>query len=99
MKKEIEFIQVSAAVGKHDFLQHIHELKLIPVNEDMSFFDLFAVMQEKFKDDPVNLEAVNDWIQYNKENQIPELFETKIIEKNLDFPLYAIFDFITVKKS
>ena len=100
MAKELEFLQVSEAVSKESFLQHIYELKLIPVAQGMTYNALFSTLEEKFKEDTEKYSAVKQWIEWNRENCTdPALLEKPILVEADGDSMYAVFDFIPLKES
>jgi len=97
-KKEFIFIQISEACSKNNFLQHIHELQHIPIDNDMDINDLFEKLRDNYKNDPVKLDAVNRWIEFNETTiEHPADFTTKLLSQTFEVPMYAICDFYPVK--
>lgn len=93
MKYIIEFMGIGEAAHPSHFLQHIYRLTHIELTPLTTYQELFDKLEQKFANEPDVLEAVKDWVQFNKENITPEQL-TSVVTK--DSP-YAIFDIIPNK--
>ncbi len=95
---EAEFIRIGPPARKEDFLQHIYDLHNVPVSKGDNYHQIFEKIVERFKDQPAYLEAVQDWIKFNKEEEQKasgnlEVFNNIAVEEDGH---YLQFDFHNV---
>jgi hypothetical protein len=96
--KVLDFLNVGEPTCKEMFLQHITRLVHIKLNPNDNYNDLFKNLRGKFKDDEINLKAVNDWVEHNEDAQEDKsVFET-VLNDSSDDNLYAIFNIREVKE-
>lgn len=78
-----------------DYLQHLyHPFKIVCQQTD-TYNDLFAALQEKWKDHADSLAAINTWIELQRKMEDPAQHEQPIITGWDDAPsgeYYAWFD-------
>lgn len=90
--KNLEFLNFGEATSKQMFLQHITELVQVKINNQGTYNDMFAKLQEKFSDSPERLKAVNSYIEMNKDHQEDaRVFDTIINDTN-NSNLFALFN-------
>lgn len=86
---ELQFLNIGDYQVKGMWLQHINEMINIKLQEGDTYKILFEKIQERFTDDAVRLNAVNDWIQFNKDAQDDEsVFEASLCNEDC----YASFN-------
>lgn len=87
----LHFLEINVPQGVHNYMQHIYDLTHLKLEAGDTYNKVFEKLIERFNDIPEKLEAVNNWIAFNKK-QIKDisLFENSITDEN---GLYAIFDF------
>lgn len=88
---ELEFLTIADNPHyKEMYLQHINEMINIELNERDTYNVLFDKLTKRFEDKPEKLQAVEDWINFNKVGQEDQsLFETIICENE---ECYAVFN-------
>lgn len=63
------FLQLGEYSRKEDYLQHMKELINIKLSANDTHNILFEKLREKYKDDAVRREAVEEWVQFNEAQQ------------------------------
>ncbi len=88
---ELEFLTIGEYQTKEMYLQHINRMINVELNKGDTYNNLFEKLKERFKDNPKELQAVDDWIRLNKENQEDQnVFNTVICENDKAFASFNI---------
>ena len=88
---ELEFLTIDGEYQyKELYLQHISEMINVELSEGDTYNSLFEKLRKRFDENPEKLKAVEDWINFNKEQQEDEsVFETILCKKG---KCYAAFN-------
>lgn len=100
MPKELIYLLCGEARDKSSFIRHVHNLVHIQLKGKETYDDLFAALEAEFKDQPENLAAAKEWIQFITNETDPESLKLEVLEVIPDpgIKMYAIFDLVPVKE-
>lgn len=94
MRLSLGFLNMSNEYQcKENYLQHISEIINIKLEEGDTYNNLFTKLQEEFKDDADRLDAVNYWIEFNKQ-EIDDISQFETIIYDQDTAKVAVFNMI-----
>lgn len=69
MEYSLSLLQIAKeGLPKEAFIQHVYNLFYIQLEVNDTYNTLFNKLLDKFKDNSDKLLAIEDWIQYNREN-------------------------------
>lgn len=82
---ELEFLTVGDYQHKELYLKHINEMINIKLTKGDTYNTLFTKLRKEFNDSPKRLQAVEDWIKLNIDQQDDvSVFDTILCEVDDD---------------